>query len=136
MEQLGYILLKMNAGYAHPPFFAINLNGKPAVMTDGGIILGNLIALHQIGIGVVLAVKLGVIGDSAVESQSGHHGIFYCLLINSRQNPGHPKADRADMGIGWSSGIIGAAAAVHLALRQKLGMNLQSNNGLVAHNRF
>ena len=37
------------------------------------------------------------------------------------------------MGIGRRAGIIGTARAVHLALRQQLGMDFQSYYSLVVH---
>jgi hypothetical protein len=40
------------------------------------------------------------------------------------------------MGIGWSTGIIGAAATEHLTLGQKLGVNLQPDDGLIVHDTF
>jgi hypothetical protein len=55
------------------------------------------------------------------------------LLINGRQNAGHTQAHRADMGVGWSAGVVSTTATEHLAPCQKLGMNLQPDNSLVVH---
>ena len=53
---------------------------EPAVDAHGHVVLRYLVALHEVGIGVVLAVELGVIRDRAVERQGGHDGEFDGLL--------------------------------------------------------
>ena len=100
MEQLGYILLQVDAGDADPPCSAVNLDGHPAVLGDGLVVLGDLVPFHEIGIGVVLAIELGVLGDGAVQGQAGHHHEFYRLSVDDRKHTGHTQADWADHGIG------------------------------------
>jgi hypothetical protein len=107
----------VDAGDADIPALAVNLDSEMAVEADGHFILGNLVAFHEVGIGIVLAVELGVFGDRAVQSQSGHHGIFYSLLVDNGQDAGHTQADRAYVRIGRRAGVVRGAAAVHLALR-------------------
>ena len=39
---------------------AVHLDLEPAVLADGQVVLGDLVALHEIGVVVVLAVELGL----------------------------------------------------------------------------
>ena len=68
-------------------------------MPNRGVILRNLVALHQVRVWVVLAVKLGTISNRAVKCQCRHYSILHRLLIDSGENTRHPKTHRADMGI-------------------------------------
>src|SRR4030042_3623051 len=95
----------------------ITVNSQPTSLADGSIILGNLIALHEVGVEVVLAVELGIFGDSAVQSQSSHHRIFYRLFIDDGEDTRHAQANGADVGIGRSAGIVSTTPAEHLAPR-------------------
>jgi hypothetical protein len=44
----------------------INFDIKPAFTPERSIVLGDLITLHEVRIGVVLTVKLGIVRNGAV----------------------------------------------------------------------
>jgi len=115
MYHLGDILFKVDAGYACFLRLTVNLDSEPAVTADGGVILGDLVAFHEVGIRVVFTVELGVFRDGAVQGKGGHNRVFHCLLVNNGKDAGHAETNWADMGIGGSAGIVGAAAAIHFA---------------------
>lgn len=83
-----------------------------------------MIALHQIGVMIILAVELGVLGDFAVERERGADGVFDGGFVDDRQAARHSEADRADVGIRGCTCIIGGAGAKHFAPREQLRVNL------------
>ncbi len=83
------IELQMHPLDAYPLLLAIYHEVKPAITADRGVVLGNLVSFHQVGVVVVLAVELGGHGDGAVQRQGGHDGIFYRLFVDGRKHSGH-----------------------------------------------
>ncbi len=63
-------------------------NLDPSLLADRRFVLGNLIALRQIGIEVVLARKPVVLADRAIQRKTGANGHFDGSLVDDRQGPG------------------------------------------------
>jgi hypothetical protein len=110
---------------------AVHLDLQPAVAGERQVVLRYLVALHQVGVGVVLAVELGVLRDLAVEGQRGHDGVLDGLLVDGGQDTGHAQADGTDVGVGGGGGVVGAAATEHLAAGGELRVHLHADDGLV-----
>jgi hypothetical protein len=123
----------MDASDADLFFHPVCFDGEPAFHSNGRVKLGDLIALHEVRIRIVFPIEFGVARNGAMQSQRCHHGIFNRLLVYGGEYPGHAQADRANMSIGWSAGIICAAPAIHLAPGQQLGMDFQSDYGFEFH---
>ena len=104
-----------------------------AVEGQGKVILGYLVALHQVGVWVVLAVKLGEFGDAAVQGQAGHHGVFHGAAVDDGQRAGQAEADRAGAGVGLGILVVGGTGAEHLAAGVELDVDLEANDGFVLH---
>ena len=72
----------MHTGDTDLTRLTIVLNNEIAIATERNIVLRDLITLHQIGIGIVLAVELGVLWNGAVEGQSRHDGVGDGFLVD------------------------------------------------------
>ena len=114
-------------------FWPSSFDCQPAPDSDRGIVLGNLVAFHQVRVRVILPVEFRVFGNGAIQRQRRHHRVFNCLAVDDGQDSRHAEADGTDVCIRRSIGVIGTAAAVHLALRTKLYVHLQPDDGFVAH---
>jgi hypothetical protein len=95
------------------------------------VVLRDLIALHEVGVWVVLAVELGEGGDRAVESEAGKEGLADGFGVDDRECAGHSETDRADVGIWLGVSDVGATAAEHFALCKELGVYFQADGGQV-----
>ena len=93
------------------------INGEPALLSNGDIMLGNLVTFHQIGVEVVLTCEPCMFRDGAIQGQGRNHCVFHCLFVGDREAAGHAQTDGADMGIGRGIGVVGTARAEHLAFR-------------------
>ena len=113
--------------------FAVALDDHPAAVGDGVFELRDLVALHQVGVGVVLAVELGELADVAVEGEAGADDVLDGLLVDDGEGAGHGEADRADAGVGVILLVVSGARAEHLALGEQLGVHLKADDGLPFH---
>ena len=133
MEELGRVLFQMHSLDADAPGLPADLDLQPAVVAQRQVVLGDLVAFGEVGVGIVLAIPLGEFGDLAVEGQGGHDGVFDRLAVDDRQHPWHAQADGADVGVGRRGGVVGAAAAEHLGVGQQLNMDFNADDGFVLH---
>ena len=76
------------------------LDVEPAVLAEGQVVLRDLVALHQVGVGVVLAVELGERRDGAIEGEARQKGLIDGLGVDHGQGAGHTQADRAYVELG------------------------------------
>ena len=88
--------------------------------------MGNLIALGQVGIEIVLAVKLGKACDVAVESLSGNRSQLNISLAYAGHCTWQSKAYRTYAGVGHSTITIFACTEC-LCFCQKLSVNLTAD---------
>ena len=131
MGQAGGVFFQVDAGDANASRCAVHLDVKVAVNAERQVVLGDLVPLHQVGVGVVLAVELGELGDLAVEGQAGADGVVHGLAVDDGQDAGHAQADGADVGVGPGVRVVGGAAAEHFALRAELDVGFEANDGAV-----
>ena len=133
--QLGDVLFEVDAGDADALGTGIGLDVQPAMLREGQVVLRNLVALHQVGVVVVLAVELGVFRYVAIQREGRPHGEFDRLLVDDRQRAGQTEAHRADQGVGRCVGVLRVARTEHLAGGKQLRVDFQANHHLVIGGR-
>ena len=131
MEQLGRVLFEVGAGDPDSPRLTIDVDREPAVDAERQVVLRDLVALEQVGIGVILAVELRRFGVLAVQGLAGHQRVLHRALVNDGEHPGQCEADGAHVGVGLGARVVGTAAAEHLALRLQLDVGLEPDDRLV-----
>ena len=68
---------------------------------DGMVQLADLVALRQVRVEVILAVKGRVEIDLRLEAKAGAHGLFDAEFIDDGQHAGHGGIDEGDVGVGF-----------------------------------
>jgi len=81
----------------------------PSIFCQRLVELRDLVTLRQVGIEVILARKHGVLAHLAVDRCGGKYGKLHRTLVQHRQGPRQTKADGADMGVGLTAELVGAA---------------------------
>ena len=99
---------------------------------DGKIVLRCLKIFRQIGIVIILAVKLAVLVNGAVRRQASLDGKFHHPGVHYRQNSRQTETDRTDMCI-LLRAKPGGTTAKDLGLRFQFAMDFQSDNSFVFH---
>ena len=130
MQETCGILFQVNAGNTNLPRLTITLDCEVAIFAERYIILRDLIAFHQVRVGIVLAVELRVGRDVAVKGKSRHDGIGYGLPVDDRQDARHAHTNRAYVGIGGSIGIACAARTKHFTFCQELRVYFKAYDNL------
>ena len=108
MHQLAGVLLDMDAldtdffGRAVGVFF-IERDFNLALPHNGVIQLRNLIALRQIGVEIILAVKARPAVDLRVDRHAGTHSLTQAFTVWHGQHAGHRCVDKADMAVGFGA---------------------------------
>ena len=82
MLEFSHVLFKVDPFQTDAAVAAVNPYIQVSAHRQGQVVLGDLISLHQVWIGVVLTVKFGVIGNLAVQGQTGHDGKFHRFAVN------------------------------------------------------
>ena len=100
-----------------------------ALADDGVLELGDLVALRQVGIEIVLAVEDRALVDLRLEPEAGAHRLAHAFLVDHRQHAGHRRIDEADIGIGRPA-EFGRGAGEQLALRRHLRMDFHADDHL------
>ena len=134
--QLGNILFQV-----HPfnPDFSLPLTGvndQAALQCQGQVVLRNLVAFHQVRVGVVLAVELGVFRDAAAQGEPCHHGVFHGLLVDHGKCAWEPQAHRTHPLVRRGRLVVGPAGTKHFALGLELDVDFQTYNSFVFHLRI
>ncbi len=110
MNGLSGILLHVNMVDLHVFELPADLYGESTTYANRPFVLGDLVALREVGVTVVLAVEGAAAVDAAVERQSQADGGAHLLLVQPRQGARIAEADGADVEIGFpSEGILVAA---------------------------
>ncbi len=96
------------------------------------VVLGDLVALGQVGIEVVLAVEDRVRRDLAAEREAELHGPVHGLAVEHGQRAGMREADRAGARVRLGAPLV-RAAAEHLRARLQLHVDLEADDGFPGH---
>ena len=75
-------------------------HGNDALSDDRILELADLIALGEIRIEIVLAVKDGALVDLRLQPKAGADRLANAFLVDDGKHAGHGRVDEADMGIG------------------------------------
>src|SRR3990172_7773342 len=122
----------MDARKAHPLDRAVDRDVDVAVGTDRKFVLADLIALGQIGIEIVLARQNARSSNLTTSGEAGAYGELNDSLVQYRQDAGKPRADRTGVLIRCLA-KFSRATAENLRVGKQLGVDLQSDDGLVVH---
>src|SRR5213082_1098029 len=93
-------------------------------------VLGNLVALGEVGVEIVFASEAGMVVDRAVQGERGAHGHLDGALVEHGQSAGEAEADGTDIGVGRIAEASGAAAEDFCA-REELDVDFQADDRLV-----
>ena len=132
MHQLACVLLHVDAGQADALLLPLHINIHPAMLGNGQVVLGGLPVLGQVGVVVVLAVKLAVLVDFAVGGKPRLDAELHHPLVHRGQHAGHAKAHRTHMGV-LVCAKTGGAAAENLGLGLQFAMYFQADYGFILH---
>ena len=132
VHELAGVLLHVDAGDADGPALPVHLDLHPAVLANGQLELGDLVALGQVGIKIVLAGEAVLPVQARVGGQAQLDGRFHHLAVEHRQRAGHAQTDGAGVGVGRGA-ERGGAAAEDLALGVHLGVDFQPDHGFKFH---
>ena len=92
MDRFTRVLFQMDAFDPHKTCHAIaHFNQHFTFANDGMVKLGNLIALRQIGIEIVLAIKGTVEVDLRLQAQPCAHGLRDAGFVDHGQHAGHAR---------------------------------------------
>ena len=104
MQALARILLQMQPFNADSPLHAFRQVEHDFALADNRQFeLGNLIALRQIRIEIVLPGKDGPLVDLGVESKTRAHRLLNTILVENWQHARHGGIDKAHLRIGISA---------------------------------
>ena len=127
VDGLGRVLLEVRA---HDPDHAVAVGARhdePPARAERDVVLGDLVALREIGIEVVLPVEERVRGDLAAQRDAELHRPLDRALVRDRQRPRVREADRACARVlGLAPDVL--AAAEHLRPRLQLDVDLEADD--------
>ena len=127
VDQLGRVLLQVDS---MDPYIA-----QPPAEAERLVVLGDLVALRQVGVEVVLAVEDRARRELRLERHPDHQAEVHGARVRHRQAPRQAEADRAGVRVGGISERQ-LAAAEHLRAGLQLDVDLQADHGLeLAHRR-
>ena len=89
--------------------------------------LRNLVALRQVGIEIVFAVKHRLFVDLRLQPEPRAHRLLDTFLIDDRQHPGHRGIDQRHMRV-WRAAKIRRSAGEELGMRQNLRMHFEADD--------
>src|SRR5690606_37868328 len=131
VEEPSGVLLEVDALEVDGLRAAVDLDLEFAAEAEGLVELGDLVALHQVRIGVVLAVELRVARNLAAEREASHQRVGHGLLVDDGEHARHAEADRTDVGVGGGIEVLAVAAAEHLRFRLELDVHFHADDGFV-----
>ncbi|MPM82466.1 hypothetical protein SDC9_129527 [bioreactor metagenome] len=97
----------------------------------GDLELGDLVALGQVGVEVVLAREDGTRRNRRAQRQAELDGAFHGLFVHHRQRAGQGQVHGAGLGVGLGA-EGGAGTAEDLAVGRQLGVGLEADDDFVA----
>ena len=122
VHELGRVLLEVDAVDAH-------VAQMPA-QAERDVVLGDLVALGEVRIEVVLAVEDRARRDLAAQREAHHDPVGHGLGVGHRQRPGQAEADRAGARVRLLAEAQ-LAPAEHLRAGLELDVDLQPDDGFV-----
>ena len=130
MDALARIVFHMDASDSDALGRSVHRNVDPAVLGQRLLVLGDLVALGQIGIKVILAGKAGNRADATVERQRGLNRQFDGSRVQHRQGARQTQADRTNIAV-WFRAETGGAAAKNLRRGGQLHVYFEADHRFV-----
>ena len=124
------VFFHMDALYSNFLSGAVHGNFNVAVLRQRPVVLGDLIALREIRIKVILARPLRFRIDAAVEPDCSSGGNADGDAVQHRKRAGQSQAHRTGIHIRRLAEFCGARTE-QFGVRQELGMTFQSDDGFV-----
>ena len=103
------------------------LNINRAFANDGMGVLADLIALRQIGVEVVLAIKTGPEIDLGIQAKPSAHGLRHAFMVDHRQHAGEARINEGNLRIRFRTKGC-RRAGKQLGVGRDLGMNLKPDH--------
>ena len=100
-----------------------------ALADDRVLELGNLIALRQVRIEIVLAVEDRALVDLRLQAKPGAHRLLDAFLVDHRQHAGHGRIDERDVGVRRIAEGRGRTGE-QLRIARHLGMDFHADDDL------
>ena len=135
VDALAGVVFHVDAGDADAPGTAVHHDVHEASLGHRLVILGDLVALGQIGIEVVLAREARERAHLAVQCEGALDGQFHGLAAEHRERTGQAEADRAHIRIGRRA-EAGGAAAEDFGGRGQLHVDFEADYRLVARDHL
>jgi hypothetical protein len=129
VQRLAGVLFHVHAGDPDRDRAAGRREADGAARRERAVVLGNLVALGQIGIEVVLSREDRPGMDLAAQREGRTRGEFHGAAIQHRQRPRQAQAHRAQRGIGRRAEASGTPAE-DLGGGQQLRVNLEADDRL------
>ena len=126
------VLLEMGADDADLELAVGGRQRHLPVHAEGLVVLGDLVALRQVGIEVVLAVEDRALGDLAAEAEAEQHRHLDRALVRHGQRSRVRQAHRARAGV-LGRAVLELAAAEHLRPRLQVDVDLEADDRFPAH---
>jgi hypothetical protein len=128
VDRLARVLFQMDALDPHQTGEALaHLDQHFSLADDRVVKLGNLIALRQIGVEIILAVKRRPEVDLGLEAKPREHRLFDAEIVDHRQHARHRGVDEGDVGIGLGP-EQGRGTGEQLGVRGHLGVDLHPDH--------
>ena len=130
VDQLARILFQMQALDADVEEGAVlGLDLDDTLADDREIELADLIAGRQVGVEIVLTVKLAAPVDLRIETEAGADRLFDTVAVQGRQHAGKTGVDEADL-------LIRACTKAHGGTREQFGLRGHLGVDFQAHDDF
>ncbi|EKD60492.1 MAG: hypothetical protein ACD_54C00703G0001 [uncultured bacterium] len=128
VDRLARVLFEVDAFDPHQTGDARRQFHQHFALADDGVIeLRNLIALRQIGVEIVLAVKGRPQVDRGFQPKPGAHRLFHAELVDHRQHPRHCRIDEGDVRVRLGPDLR-RSPREQLGVRRHLGVNLHPDH--------
>ena len=128
VQRLARVLLEMQALDPDPDrMVGGEVDLDLPLADDRALVLGNLIALRQVGIEVVLAVEGRAAVDLGLEAEAGAHRLSHAFAVDDRQHARHRRVDERNMRVGLAAERR-RSAGEQLRARGHLGVDLEPDD--------
>jgi hypothetical protein len=133
VDQLSCIFFQMDALDAdRVRLTVISRDHEVPVFAQGFLVLGNLIALGEIRVEIILACKTAMGIDGAIEGKAGSDAVFNGPSVQHRKRPRLARAHGTDLVIRRRVVVYGAVAE-KFCFRVELSVYFKTDDGLKIH---
>ena len=135
MHGLARVFFQVGTHQTHGVQLIAHVEAHFAALHHGNLELGDLVALGQVRVEVVLARKNAAGRDVAAQRQAELDGAFHRLLVHHRQGAGQGHVHGAGLGVGLGT-KGGAGAAEDFGVGRQLGVGFKADDDFVPVDQF